>query len=506
MSLPSPPPRRQSSKSMKVVGRIDASITATETSVDTEDDDLDIDLDLDIDDLDDLEDGEDSYSPRPPPPPPPPRHFLCPISNTLLRDPVIDAEGSVYERTAILRWLVLFGGGWGISPITGNTLRISDLRDDDLLTRQIEKWGKERGHVGDEVSKGTYHNNDVSVSARSNIIEDYEDDNVDAVGGIRRGIFMGNDASPDGTTLNDEGTPSPSVSKKQSKVAEATSPTTTAINTSGNITKPPPPPPPPRMPLLLKDGASLKYALKVKSRSFTPIPPSDGGGPISKGVSASAFRPPPIAPTRHSLSRSNGEVTMKLSVHHRTLSDTSGGAKVPSPPLSSPAQRLQPRISSPSNENGHREHPLDCSKNSRTSSKTTSSAISSNTTGQLGQGFALMAPPPLLVSPPTSGHVKHVSNKERRISSNTSDKKMSFVRETSDSKMSLVSKMSDSKMSLVGKTLDSKMSLVSSSSLSMGQEEVALPPIGHVLMPKPRHNGWNAPLGVHKVICGPGHA
>ncbi|KAL3810817.1 hypothetical protein ACHAXA_007507 [Cyclostephanos tholiformis] len=27
------------------------------------------------------------------------------------------------------------------------------------------------------------------------------------------------------------------------------------------------------------------------------------------------------------------------------------------------------------------------------------------------------------------------------------------------------------------------------------------PPIGHVMVPKARHNGWNVPLGVHRVIC-----
>ncbi|KAL9185855.1 hypothetical protein ACHAXT_003632 [Thalassiosira profunda] len=108
--------------------------------------------------------------------PNPPRHFLCPIQNTLLADPVIDKEGNTYERGAILRWLVLtsttfsadisntngesdadFDGDAkfdssgedlgaflrGTSPITGNPLSVAELREDKVVKAAIERWRKE---------------------------------------------------------------------------------------------------------------------------------------------------------------------------------------------------------------------------------------------------------------------------------------------------------------------------------------------------------------------------
>lgn len=87
--------------------------------------------------------------------PQPPRHFLCPIQNTLLVDPVIDGEGHTYERDAILRWLVLTNrltavvgvagddSSCGTSPITGNLVSLKDLKEDTVVKSAIERWQKE---------------------------------------------------------------------------------------------------------------------------------------------------------------------------------------------------------------------------------------------------------------------------------------------------------------------------------------------------------------------------
>lgn len=69
----------------------------------------------------------------------PPNHFKCPISSTLLQDPVIDNEGNTYERTNILKWLVLTNN----SPITGNVLSIDELKDDVVVKSAIDRWKKE---------------------------------------------------------------------------------------------------------------------------------------------------------------------------------------------------------------------------------------------------------------------------------------------------------------------------------------------------------------------------
>jgi len=129
---------------IKSSNTIDMSETTTETHCNTDPDDDESnnneDLDSVVNDDDEDESANEKVCNLLAPPTTtssssPPRHFLCPISQSLLIDPVIDSEGNVYERTVIVRWLVL-----GVSPITGNPLCASDLRDDDLLRRQIDRW------------------------------------------------------------------------------------------------------------------------------------------------------------------------------------------------------------------------------------------------------------------------------------------------------------------------------------------------------------------------------
>eukprot|EP00984_Skeletonema_dohrnii_P011757 scaffold4725_cov140-Skeletonema_dohrnii-CCMP3373.AAC.1 len=93
-----------------------------------------------------------------------PSYFLCPITHQIMIDPVIDLEGNTYERHAIIRWLVLYPN---TSPITGNGLRLEELKVDKLVKVAIEKarrdaWVRyilelevgEDGDGGDEKKKG----------------------------------------------------------------------------------------------------------------------------------------------------------------------------------------------------------------------------------------------------------------------------------------------------------------------------------------------------------------
>jgi hypothetical protein len=48
---------------------------------------------------------------------------ICPITNEVMREPVIDYEGNTYEKSAILNWLKINN----TSPITRNPLRIDQL-------------------------------------------------------------------------------------------------------------------------------------------------------------------------------------------------------------------------------------------------------------------------------------------------------------------------------------------------------------------------------------------
>lgn len=57
--------------------------------------------------------------------------LLCPITLELFHDPVIANDGHVYEREAIVRWIL----EKGTSPLTREPLNINDLQPDDYLRR-----------------------------------------------------------------------------------------------------------------------------------------------------------------------------------------------------------------------------------------------------------------------------------------------------------------------------------------------------------------------------------
>ncbi|KAL7549865.1 hypothetical protein ACHAWF_013123 [Thalassiosira exigua] len=64
-----------------------------------------------------------------------PREFFCPLTNKLMKDPVRDPDGNVYEREAIERWLRVQSS----SPVTNGRLNLDMLRPDKELKRAIYK-------------------------------------------------------------------------------------------------------------------------------------------------------------------------------------------------------------------------------------------------------------------------------------------------------------------------------------------------------------------------------
>lgn len=66
----------------------------------------------------------------------PPDDVLCPISQELMEDPVIAADGHTYERTAIESWLLRKA----TRPMSGNALETTATFPNHLLRRQIREW------------------------------------------------------------------------------------------------------------------------------------------------------------------------------------------------------------------------------------------------------------------------------------------------------------------------------------------------------------------------------
>ena len=69
--------------------------------------------------------------------PAPPDAFLCPITQELMADPVIAADGHSYERAEIEKW---FATGKQTSPMTNSAMASQTLVSNHGLKSQIKEW------------------------------------------------------------------------------------------------------------------------------------------------------------------------------------------------------------------------------------------------------------------------------------------------------------------------------------------------------------------------------
>ena len=69
--------------------------------------------------------------------PVPPSKYLCPLTGTIMTDPVLSIHGTVFERRAILKWIDM---GNSLCPMTGKPLSIKDLVSDKRLASVIAGW------------------------------------------------------------------------------------------------------------------------------------------------------------------------------------------------------------------------------------------------------------------------------------------------------------------------------------------------------------------------------
>mmetsp|Transcript_56106 Transcript_56106/g.148200 ORF Transcript_56106/g.148200 Transcript_56106/m.148200 type:complete len:264 (+) Transcript_56106:3-794(+) len=67
---------------------------------------------------------------------PVPDVFICPITLSVMRDPVIATDGHTYEYSAIAEWLRV----QCTSPLTKATMKVEDLQTNLALRSDIEEW------------------------------------------------------------------------------------------------------------------------------------------------------------------------------------------------------------------------------------------------------------------------------------------------------------------------------------------------------------------------------
>lgn len=74
--------------------------------------------------------------------PPIPEEYLCPITQEVMRDPVLADDGFIYEQAAIARWLETKD----TSPMTGAPLASKQLRRVNTLRSAISSWASGSRH------------------------------------------------------------------------------------------------------------------------------------------------------------------------------------------------------------------------------------------------------------------------------------------------------------------------------------------------------------------------
>ena len=100
-----------------------------------------------------------------------PSSFVCPLTHTLLQDPVSDLCGHTFERQAIEAWL---NRGHVCCPISRKHLSLADIKRNDELAERIERWHWEKEHE-EEMEMLKTLSDEHSAGSRSNDDDDEED-------------------------------------------------------------------------------------------------------------------------------------------------------------------------------------------------------------------------------------------------------------------------------------------------------------------------------------------
>jgi hypothetical protein len=73
--------------------------------------------------------------------PKPPDHYICPITNTVMTNPLMDSDGNCYEKDAILKYLKHNNN---IGPL-GKPIQKIALSTNNKLKIEIAYWKRENG-------------------------------------------------------------------------------------------------------------------------------------------------------------------------------------------------------------------------------------------------------------------------------------------------------------------------------------------------------------------------
>ena len=81
-----------------------------------------------------------------------PEHFLCPITYSIMTDPVIADDGYTYERSSIMSWL----SQKNVSPMTRQTMSLNSLKPNRLIKDLIDEFlNPALANTGNQVASAT---------------------------------------------------------------------------------------------------------------------------------------------------------------------------------------------------------------------------------------------------------------------------------------------------------------------------------------------------------------
>jgi len=154
--------------------------------------------------------------------------FICPITQDIMRNPVLTADGSTYEHDAIFQWLWV--SNRSTDPLSGLTLKNKKLVPNKVLREQLTTLVKE---YEDELIVNV-HNKTIGaitdaalvprslVDPPSNLLDLLNHPHYDTLGGLRKPCFS---IDPSPSLMPTLPTPLPTCNQVQFRLMPAVLPT-----------------------------------------------------------------------------------------------------------------------------------------------------------------------------------------------------------------------------------------------------------------------------------------
>jgi hypothetical protein len=95
--------------------------------------------------------------------PPMPQHFLCPLAQDIMHDPVMTKTGHTFERSALAQWMTICGE---VCPVSGQPLPLSHIVSDRTLKQEIQFW-RRNNDTNDNISSQQQQEHDDEVISSS---------------------------------------------------------------------------------------------------------------------------------------------------------------------------------------------------------------------------------------------------------------------------------------------------------------------------------------------------